>query len=84
MNQYNYKSENDGMLAAEFSFTDVDGNKVTGKCFDDDICDLLDNLGYGYLYNEALHLVKCELFGSLNGVVDITKPIYITILPSGK
>lgn len=79
MKKYNYNENKKGTLSAEFSFIDVDGNIVTGVCSNNNLCDLLDGLGYAYLYNEMLHEVRNCVMGEFNGIVDITKPISIKI-----
>lgn len=78
---YVYKTQKDGLLVANFSFIDVDGNAITGVYRSNNISDILDGLGYDYLYNEMLHPVKNILHGDFNGIIDTTKPVHITIMP---
>jgi len=78
---YVYNAQGDGSLVAVFSFVDVDGNTITGMYQNDNIADILDGLGYGYLYNEMLHPVKGVFHGNFNGIVDTSKPVHITIMP---
>lgn len=79
--EYVYQTKGDGSLIASFSFVDVDGNTVIGECQDNNILDILNRLGYDYLYNDMLHPVKSILHDNFNGIVDTTKPIHITIMP---
>lgn len=76
-----YKINRGGSLVASFSFVDVDGSVVTGEYQNDNIFDILNGLGYAYLCNEMLHPTQNPANGDFNGIIDITKPIHITITP---
>lgn len=78
---YVYKTQKEGSLVASFSFLDVDGNVVTGEYRDNNMLDILNGLGYAYLYNEMLHQTQQPAKGDFNGIIDITKPVQITIMP---
>lgn len=82
MKEYSYNGDRTKGIMAEFSFTDVDGNKVTGSCSDCNLYDLLDKLSYSYLCDEHLHPVKNSPIENFNGIADIRKTISITINPS--
>lgn len=87
MKHYNLNSGTNGVLCeytptAEFEYTDIDGNKVTGVYQ----LSSLDNLDY-----LGCNMIETDYHKTLNsqedrwsGPVDMKKPIYITIKPALK
>lgn len=68
-------------LIAKIRFHDVDGNLVQ-RTYSDcaDINDLLDKLSLRLTDEDNFHAVTSEKYEGLNGIIDISKPLEITIV----
>lgn len=69
------------MLVAKVIFSDVDGNVIQRKYSASDVNRLLDYVGYNVTDECDFPPVKNKLYPGINGIIDITKPMCIRIMP---
>lgn len=84
MKQYIYGNQSVSefdTIEATFQFTDVDGNQVQGKHSRSDLLELLETLGDVII--QQFHPTERVPSSWVHGIIDVSKPITITILPKG-
>ena len=82
MKKYIYKNQQAApydTIEAIFKFMDVDGNQVEGACSRPDLLGLLEALGD--IMIGKFHSTVNEASSWTNGIIDVSKPIHITITP---
>lgn len=84
MKKYVYRNQSAApydTIEAIFKFTDIDGNQVEGGHSRSNVLELLESLGD--VMTEEFHPTVNKAALWMNGIIDISKPITITILPRG-